>query len=189
MGCWIPRLGAGLEGLLAHGSHPVPLVLVPLQVGTLQRRREVSFLVEDGPCPPGVDCRSCEPGVRTHPMGLRVGGWPKMKPRPCWGLPHATLCSPQALQHCVGTVSIEQQPTAELRCRPLRPQVRALIPHHGATKVPSSPRGSHNHFSTQPIRNWWIRIWEWLNGIRKRLRQRSPFYVRGHLNVTSTPQP
>ncbi|NP_001258101.1 cathelicidin-B1 precursor [Gallus gallus] len=101
----------------------------PGWVGTLQRRREVSFLVEDGPCPPGVDCRSCEPG---------------------------------ALQHCVGTVSIEQQPTAELRCRPLRPQ---------------------------PIRNWWIRIWEWLNGIRKRLRQRSPFYVRGHLNVTSTPQP
>lgn len=84
---------------------------------------------------------------------------------------------------------MEQQPTAELRCGPLRVQVRDLIPHHGATKVPSSPRGSQNLFSLQPIRNWWTRIREWWDGIRKRLRQRSPFYVRGRLNITSTPQP
>ncbi|XP_048806894.1 cathelicidin-B1-like [Lagopus muta] len=101
----------------------------PGWAGTLKRRREVSFLVEDAPCPPGVDCRSCERG---------------------------------ALQRCVGTVSMEQQPTAELRCRPLR---------------------------VQPIRNWWTRIREWWDGIRKRLRQRGPFYVRGRLNITSTPRP
>ncbi|POI18975.1 hypothetical protein CIB84_017280, partial [Bambusicola thoracicus] len=86
----------------------------PGWVGTLLRRREVSFIVEDAPCPPGVDCRSCELG---------------------------------ALQRCVGTVSIEQQPTVELRCGPLQ---------------------------VQPIRKWWIRIREWLDGIRRRLRQRSP---------------
>ncbi|XP_072185266.1 cathelicidin-B1-like [Excalfactoria chinensis] len=101
----------------------------PGWVGTLKRRREVSFLVEDAPCPAGVDCRSCEPG---------------------------------ALQRCVGTVSMEQQPTAELRCGPLR---------------------------AQPLRNWWTRIREWWDGIRKRLRQRSPFRVRGRLNITSTAQP
>uniref|UniRef100_A0A8C9G5V3 Cathelicidin-B1 n=1 Tax=Pavo cristatus TaxID=9049 RepID=A0A8C9G5V3_PAVCR len=101
----------------------------PGWVGTLKHRREVSFLVEDAPCPPGVDCRSCKPG---------------------------------ALQRCVGTVSMEQQPTAELRCGPLW---------------------------VQPIRNWWTRIREWWDGIRKRLWQRSPFYVRGRLNITSTPRP
>ncbi|XP_015708426.1 cathelicidin-B1-like [Coturnix japonica] len=101
----------------------------PGWVGTLKRRREVSFLVEDAPCPAGVDCRSCKQG---------------------------------ALQHCVGTVSMEQQPTAELRCRPLW---------------------------AQPIRNWWTRIREWWDGIRRRLRQRSPFHVRGRLNISSTAQP
>ncbi|XP_031463711.1 cathelicidin-B1-like [Phasianus colchicus] len=101
----------------------------PGWAGIPKHQREVSFLVEDAPCPAGVDCRSCELG---------------------------------ALQRCVGTVSMEQQPTAELRCGPLR---------------------------VQPIRNWWTRIREWWDGIRKRLRQRSPFYVRGRLNITSTPRP
>ncbi|XP_021244777.1 cathelicidin-B1-like [Numida meleagris] len=101
----------------------------PGWLGTLQRQREVSFLVEDAPCPPGVDCRSCELG---------------------------------ALQRCVGTVSVEQQPTAELRCSPLR---------------------------VQPLRNWWTRIREWWEGIRNRLRQRGAFHVRGRLNISSTARP
>lgn len=54
-------------------------------------------------------------------------------------LPHTTLRSPQALQRCVGTVSMEQQPTAELRCRPLRVQVRPHPPpwgHQGSLITP-----------------------------------------------------
>ncbi|XP_065600900.1 cathelicidin-B1-like [Cyrtonyx montezumae] len=96
---------------------------------TPQRRRDVSFLVEDAPCPRGVDCGSCKLGT---------------------------------LQRCVGTVSTEQPPTAELRCAPLW---------------------------VQPIRSWWGRVWEWWDGLRERLRRRVPFHVRGRLNIASTARP
>ncbi|OXB63803.1 hypothetical protein ASZ78_016209 [Callipepla squamata] len=101
----------------------------PSWLRTPQRRRDVSFLVEDAPCPPGVDCGSCKLGT---------------------------------LQHCVGTVSVEQQPTAELRCAPLW---------------------------VQPIRSWWGRVREWWDGLRERLRRRLPFRIRGRLNITSAPRP
>ncbi|NXJ10243.1 CTHB1 protein, partial [Odontophorus gujanensis] len=98
-------------------------------LGTPQRRRDVSFLVEDAPCPRGVDCGRCKVGT---------------------------------LQHCVGTVSTERPPTAELRCAPLW---------------------------VQSIRSWWGRVREWWDGLRERLRRRVPFHVRGRLNISSTARP
>ncbi|OXB71513.1 UNVERIFIED_CONTAM: hypothetical protein H355_002853 [Colinus virginianus] len=139
----------GLGGSVPPGSDAS---ITPKLDGPTTPKRNVSF----PPLPPRPSSYLDAVVAAVRLLNQRI-------PAPCTLRLRAAQPRPRwTLQHCVGTVSVEQQPTAELRCAPLW---------------------------VQPIRSWWGRVRKWWDGLRERLRQRLPFRVRGHLNITSAPRP